>query len=103
MLVVLGLQAPAVASTGGTPDGELHPNVALILAYHDDGNRYRCTATLVREDLLLTAAHCTDGVVGKTLVTFDSTIVAGTTPPATAPFPAAGDPSVGYTTAELQS
>lgn len=102
ILVALGLQGPAAASTGGTPDGDLHPNVGLILAYNEDGNRYRCTATLVREDLLLTAAHCTDGVVGKMLVTFDSEIVTSSTPPAVSPFPAA-DKTVGYTTAQLQA
>jgi secreted trypsin-like serine protease len=94
-LVVLGLQAPAQASTQGTPDGETHPNVGLILSYSDDGYRYRCTATLISDDLLLTAAHCTDGVVGKVLVTFDSSIVAGTTRPDTSPFPSA-DPKTGY-------
>jgi hypothetical protein len=101
-LIALGLQAPAMASTGGTPDGNLHPNVGLILAYNEDGNRYRCTATLIREDLLLTAAHCTDGVVGKVLVTFKSEIVTGSTAPAVSPFPTA-DPAVGYTTAQLQA
>ncbi|MBO9523898.1 MAG: trypsin-like serine protease [Nocardioidaceae bacterium] len=99
--VTLGLAGPALASTGGTPDGDDHPNVGLILAYSEDGNRYRCTATLVREDLLLTAAHCTDGVVGKMLVTFDSEIWNSPTPPPVSPFPTA-DPAVGYTTAQLQ-
>ena len=101
-LITLGLQAPAMASTGGTPDGEQHPNVGLILAYNEDGNRYRCTATLVRDDLLLTAAHCTDGVVGKMLVTFESEIVTSSTPPPESPFPSA-DPKVGYTTGQLQA
>ncbi len=32
-LLALGLTAPATASTGGTADGERHPNVALILGY----------------------------------------------------------------------
>jgi hypothetical protein len=100
-LIALGLQAPAMASTGGTPDGNQHPNVGLILAYNEDGSRYRCTATLIRKDLLLTAAHCTDGVVGKVLVTFDSEIVTSSTPPTNSPFPSA-DPAVGYTTKQLQ-
>lgn len=102
VLLVVGIPGPALASTGGTPDGDRHPNVALILGY-DDGGRFRCTATLIRDDLLLTAAHCTDGVIGKMLVTFDSEIWADSTPPPSSPFPAAADPSVGYTTAELQS
>lgn len=100
VLLLCGLPGPALASTGGVPDGELHPNVALIAGYDADG-RFRCSATLIRDDLLLTAAHCTDGVIGKMLVTFDSTIVESSTPPDVSPFPAAADPSVGYTTAEL--
>jgi V8-like Glu-specific endopeptidase len=99
-LVVLGLQAPVHASTQGHADGDAHPNVGLILSYSDDGFRYRCTATLIEDDLLLTAAHCTDGVLGKVLVTFDSTIVAGTTKPDVSPFPAAKNPAVGYTGTE---
>lgn len=102
-VAVLGLQGPALASTGGTPDGDQHPNVGLILAYNEDGNRYRCTATLVREDLLLTAAHCTDGVVGRMLVTFDSEIWNSSTPPETSPFPKAADTVAGYTQAELEA
>ena len=102
VLVALGFQVPAVASTGGTPTGDnLYRNVGLILSYSEDGFRYRCTATLVRDDLLLTAAHCTDGVVGKVLVDFDSTIVAGDTKPDVSPFPTA-DPKTGYTTSQLQ-
>jgi hypothetical protein len=97
-LFALGLAAtPAAhASTGGTPDGDTHPNVGLILFYAPDG-RFRCSATLVTPTVLVTAAHCTDGTVGKVLVTFDSVIAEE--PPA--PFPAAADPSAGYTEAEL--
>src|SRR3954451_716915 len=102
ILLLAGLQSPAVASTGGTPAGNKYPNVGLILAYNEDGNHYRCTATLIREDLLLTAAHCTDGVVGKVLVTFESEIVKGNRAPTVSPFPEA-DPEIGYTTAQLQA
>jgi secreted trypsin-like serine protease len=105
VLVAGGLAAaPATASTGGTPDyANTYDNVAFILAYSEDGNRYRCSATLVDEDTLLTAAHCTDGVVGKQLVSFDPTIVDSPTPPETSPFPAAADPEAGYTQAELEA
>jgi len=96
-LTALGA-APAFASTGGTPDGNTHPNVGLILFYSADG-RFRCSATLVSPTVLLTAAHCTDGTLGKTLVTFDSVIAEQ--PPS--PFPAAADPSVGYTQAEIEA
>jgi hypothetical protein len=98
-IVGLGVSAaPAGASTGGTPDGNTHPNVGLILFYDATG-RYRCSATLVSPTVLLTAAHCTDGTLGRTLVTFDSTIAEA--PPT--PFPAAADPSAGYTQAEIEA
>jgi trypsin len=100
--LALGLAAtslvPASAITGGEPDGNGHPNVGLILFYMPDG-RFRCTATLVSPTVLVTAAHCTKGTLGKTLVTFDSVIAEQ--PPS--PFPVAADPSKGYTQAELEA
>ncbi|MGH8883123.1 MAG: trypsin-like serine protease [Stackebrandtia sp.] len=99
VLLAVGVAAaPAPASTGGTPDGDTHPNVGLILFYSPDG-RFRCSGTLVSPTVFLTAAHCTDGTVGKTLVTFDSVIAEK--PPT--PFPAAADPSAGYTSEEITS
>jgi hypothetical protein len=88
---------PAFASTGGTPDESLHPNVGLISFYDADG-RFRCSATLVSATVLLTAAHCTDGTLGKTLVTLDSEIAER----APTPFPAAADPTVGFTQDEIE-
>ncbi len=93
----LALGTPAVASTGGTADGSQHPNVGLILFYDADG-RFRCSATLVSPTVVLTAAHCTQGTLGKTLVTFDSVIAEQ--PPSG--FPVAADPSVGFTQAEVE-
>src|SRR6188768_2118092 len=87
-LVVLGPQAPAMASTGGTSDGSAHPNVGLLAFYDPDG-RFRCSGTLVSTSVILTAAHCTADVVGQVLVTFQSDIAAQ--PPA--PLPAAADPA----------
>jgi hypothetical protein len=60
---------PAGAITGGELDGTQHPNVAMIAFYQPDG-RFRCSATLVSPTVLVTAAHCTQGVRGKTVVTF---------------------------------
>ena len=62
-----------VRDHGGSPDGDGHPNVGLIVFYDATG-RYRCCATLVSPTVLLTAAHCTEGTLGSTLVTFESVI-----------------------------
>lgn len=88
--------APAAASTGGDADGDLHPDVGLILFYDATG-RYRCSATLISPTVVVTAAHCTLDTLGKTLVTFDSVIAEN--PPTR--FPVAADPTVGYTAAEI--
>jgi hypothetical protein len=95
-LTGLTMATPASATTGGEADGAGHPDVGLILFYDADG-RFRCSATLVSPTVIVTAAHCTDGTLGKTLVTFDSVIAEQ--PPT--PFPVAADPSVGYTAAEI--
>ena len=100
VLAILGLLAAgapsASAITGGEPDGNRHPNVGLILYYTEDG-RFRCSATLISPTVLLTAAHCTDGVLGSVLVTFESVIAEE--PPSG--FPVAADPTEGYTDEEL--
>ena len=72
-LATFSLQSPATASTGGTPDGEAHPNVGILFAY-SDGERFRCSGTLVSRTVVLTAGHCTDGVDGEVLVSFESVI-----------------------------
>lgn len=90
--------APAAAITGGTPDGNGHPNVAVIVFY-EGGGRYRCSATLVSPRVLVTAAHCTAPDVGKVAVSFNSVIAEN--PPS--PFPYAADPNVGYTGTEANS
>jgi hypothetical protein len=91
---------PAPAITGGQPDGTGHPNVGLI-AFYDaaDGGRYRCSATLISPTVLITAAHCTEGTAGVTLVTFEAVIAE--TPPS--PLPTAADPAAGYTQEELEA
>ena len=88
---------PAAASTGGTPDGDTHPNVGLILFYQPDG-RFRCSATLISPTVLVTAAHCTDADLGKVLVDFRS--VVANQPPSG--YPAAANAAAGYTQAEIE-
>jgi hypothetical protein len=67
---------PAGAITGGTDDttGE-HPNVGLLFFYQADG-RFRCSATLIHPRVILTAAHCAFGDIGKVAVTFDAQVAA---------------------------
>jgi hypothetical protein len=71
--VVASAVGPAGAITGGELDGNRHPNVAMIVFYQPDG-RFRCSATLVSPTVLVTAAHCTDGVRGKVIVTFETVV-----------------------------
>jgi hypothetical protein len=57
----LGLGAPAQAVTYGTPDGDDHPYVGLMIAQDGQGNPlWRCTGTLIDAELFLTAGHCTE-------------------------------------------
>jgi len=76
--------APAGAITGGEPDGDGHPNVGLHYFTQLDGT-FRCSNTLIAPRLVLTAAHCTENVIGRALVTFDN--------PAPLRPAAGGDPS----------
>jgi hypothetical protein len=85
--------SPAAAITGGELDGERHPNVAMIVFYQPDG-RFRCSATLVSPTVLVTAAHCTDGVRGKTIVTFATV---SPEPPRASDDPGTGQSNTGYT------
>jgi len=84
------------AITGGQLDGNAHPNVGMIVFYQPDG-RFRCSATLVSPTVLVTAGHCTDGVRGKVIVTFDS--VAPATTPRAADDTGNGMSNTGYTSA----
>jgi secreted trypsin-like serine protease len=52
----------ASAITGGTPDGQAHPEVGGLVADHaySDGTWLYCTGTLISPTVFLTAAHCGD-------------------------------------------
>ncbi len=107
-LAVLGLSTALVGSTalaataitGGELDGNGHPNVGMI-GFYDSTGRQRCTATLVTPTVMVTAAHCALGTLGKTAVKFDSLIDESPDPPVALPL--ANDPAAGYTAGELSS
>lgn len=95
---------PAAAITGGSEDtgGTRYPNVGMLVAY-DDEFRFRCTGTLITPTVFLTAAHCTEGTIGKTIVTFDWEVArqAPSNLPRAADDPGDGTSEIGYTAASV--
>jgi len=69
------LVAPALAITGGQPDGDAHPYGGLIVGLFDGGGLI-CSGTLIADNVVLTAGHCTDSFNQisdiEVWVTFDS-------------------------------
>lgn len=77
LVITLTVVAPAGAITGGQPDENRHPYGALLLV---PGVTF-CSGTLIDEDVILTAGHCTYfwsnpdeeiGEITEVWVTFDS-------------------------------
>jgi hypothetical protein len=59
-LALAACLAPAIgAITYGTPDGNAHPNVGLLVARIGTGFFAICSGTLVSPTVFLTAGHCT--------------------------------------------
>jgi hypothetical protein len=58
-LIVVAAAGVAQAITWGQPDGEGHPNVVQILFVQNGIGYFGCTGTLLTEDVVLTAGHCT--------------------------------------------
>jgi hypothetical protein len=69
--IVLATVTPAAAVTGGQEDGNRHPYGALLLV---PGYTF-CSGTLIDEDVVLTAGHCTsfwtEAGITEVMVTFD--------------------------------
>jgi hypothetical protein len=86
MVLTITLITPAAAVTDGTPDGDGHPFVGLMVAQDEDGvPLWRCTGTLLSATVFLTAGHCTEDPAAHIEIWFD----AGPIPLGT---DAAGDP-----------
>jgi hypothetical protein len=75
LTLAVALTAGVGAITYGTPDGNAHPNVGLLIARIDGGYFAICSGTLVAPDVFLTAGHCTAAIEeldADTFVTFTS-------------------------------
>jgi hypothetical protein len=72
LIIASLITIPAAAITGGQPDGDGHPYSGLILV---PGYTF-CSGTLIDEDVVLTAGHCTYfwdiAGIEEVFVTFDS-------------------------------
>jgi Trypsin len=73
LTAALGAAGPATAVTDGDLDGAGHPHVGLMIAKDVDGNPlWRCSGTLMRNNLFLTAGHCTEAPAHSAEVWFNS-------------------------------
>ena len=74
LAAALAVVGPAYAITGGTPDGQGHPAVGLMLADAGPaGFQPDCSGALIAPDVYVTAAHCFIGTASnRVLITFDT-------------------------------
>ena len=88
---------PAGAVTNGTPDGEGHPYVGLMVAKNAAGAPlWRCSGTLMSSTVFMVAGHCTEAPAASAVIFFSSGSPNGI--PLGAGYPAAGaNPCAGIT------
>lgn len=83
LLLVVGV-APAQAVTNGTPDGDQHPYVGVMVAYDATGTPVvACSGTLLSAQVFLTAGHCTAAPAATVRIWFDADLRTGSPTPAT--------------------
>jgi hypothetical protein len=76
-LLAAGLGS-ALAITDGEPDGNGHPYVGLMVAQDANGNpMWRCSGTLISENVFLTAGHCTEAPAAHVEIWFDADVQKG--------------------------
>ena len=69
---------PALAITDGSPDGDAHPYVGLMVAQDSSGAPlWRCSGTLISPTLFLTAGHCTEAPAAHVEIWFDADVQSG--------------------------
>jgi hypothetical protein len=75
------LAPPAIAITGGQPDGSRHPEVGALVGFYPPAGRSiaYCSGTLISPTVFLTAAHCGFLATPSVHVTFDETYDATST------------------------
>jgi hypothetical protein len=65
--LTLGTFMSASAITDGTPDGDGHPYVGILVFDYNGSPAWRCSGTLLTPTVVLTAGHCTYGASGARL------------------------------------
>lgn len=61
LAALLVLATPAGAVQFGTPDGNAHPQVGVMVAKIDGVPRWRCSGAMISKRVFLTAGHCVSG------------------------------------------
>lgn len=78
VLAAAVIALPASAITDGSPDGNGHPYVGLMVAQDSSGTPlWRCSGTLISPTLFLTAGHCTEAPAAHAEIWFDADVQSG--------------------------